>query len=99
MLEVRSTSISRVVVAHPPGEPEAIHGAGHDNIAEDDVDRDLRGLQDGDRLFGVGRLMDLVPAFAEIFRDDEPDQHLVLDHEDGCRSERSSLADWVITPM
>jgi len=76
---------ARPICPDPLGERKAIHGTGHFNIAEDDVDRQLGVLKDQKRLVGIDGLNHFEPAFPQVFGNHDADQHLVFHDEHGFR--------------
>jgi hypothetical protein len=69
------------VRAHPPREREAVHVAGQAHIGENGVDSRIC-LEDADCGRRVADLDHFEAAVAESIRDVQPDEELILDHQD-----------------
>jgi hypothetical protein len=67
-------------------EAEAVHRARLFDVAENHIDGELRLLQHDDRLVGIGRLYDFVPAVPQVLRNDEAKQNFVFDDKNGSRA-------------
>lgn len=78
---------ARVMVGDPKSKPDPIHGAGHIEVAEDEIDH-RPGDEDRDSLRRISRFDDLVPGRSQKVCHRAADKNLVFDNQNygssGC---------------
>jgi hypothetical protein len=70
-------------IVHQIGKRDTIHRAGHVHIGEQDVDI-VAFVEDAERLPRIGGFDHVEAAFLKAVGGEDPDQHLILDNEDGA---------------
>lgn len=73
---------ARPVFTDPCGEAEAVHGARHLDIGEEQIDN-LIGFKGSNRFGRIARLDDMPATAAQIACDVDANRKVVLDDEDG----------------